>query len=93
MLLTDIKFRLDKDGNIAESEQPIDQALIDQAMNMDKAEFERQNEARRKREEVKLLNGNLSLRCAYAAYKQAGGADDFAKFVGGVLDQVEAELA
>lgn len=70
MLVTDIKFRLDnKTGEIVESEQPIDQAVIDEAMSMPQEEFESRNKRRQIQEEVKLLSKTKEMRLAYFAYR------------------------
>lgn len=69
MLVTDIKFRLDnKTGELIESEQPIPQEKMDEAMAMSKEEFESRNELKRFSAMASEMSKNFAVQCAYHAY-------------------------
>lgn len=90
MLVTDIKFRLDNvTGNIVESEQPIDQAVIDEAMNMPKEEYESLLESQRRDNIVEQLRQDYGMQASYEAYVLAGGVGLFDNFARLVVDRVE----
>ena len=89
MLVTDIKFRLDKDGNIVESDRQIAQAVIDQAMNMPKAEYEQRIESQRRDGIVAQLRNDYGMQAAYIAYQSASGSGTFDEFARIAVDAVE----
>lgn len=79
-LVTNIKFKLDSDGNMVESDAPIDQSLIDQAMNMSKVDYESGIESQRRDNIVAQLRTDYGIQASFLAYAQAGGelnSDDF----------------
>lgn len=90
MLVTNVKFSLDnKTGEIVESDEPIDQAVIDEAMNMPKAEYESRLENQRRDNIVAQLISEYSMQAAFLAYQQAGGLLDFNAFARSAVDVVK----
>lgn len=90
-LLTDIKFQIHNvTGELLSSESPIDQAIIDQAMNMTDDEFKKRIYAQRKQVLVREYRNNLPIRCAYKSYIISNPLGmSFDDFVGSVLDDLE----
>lgn len=91
-LLTNIKFRLDNiTGDIIESDEPIPQSVIDEAMAMSDAEFKLRSNREKRKIFVSELRLNYSVRAAYKAFRVSNPEVSLNDFIKQVVDEVEDE--
>lgn len=92
-LVTNVKFRLDnKTGDIVESELPVLDEVVKEAMEMPDEVFKARVSEQKKQGEINRLLNDVGVRCAYKAYYEANPTGmSFDVFVSGVLDDIESE--
>lgn len=89
MLVTNIRFKVDKDGNMIESDEPISDEIVKEALNMSDEVFKSRLENQRRNNILEIMRYDIGLRAAYKVYKISNPDIEFNVFARLVINEIE----